>query len=117
MGRGGGLSWVLRAVGPIQSSADREVALRVLGQADVRAFQESVAPHLPVTGRWGAQTHAAMAAALRDLGSGSPLPVADRDTMLQRMVDASRGTRFHARVLALFENKSELSDTPTYVLV
>jgi hypothetical protein len=116
MGRGGGLSWVLRTVGPVQSASDRESALRALGFADLKAFQTACAPDLKVDGKWGPMSHAAMTWALRNLGSKSPLTVADRDTMLQKLVDAAKTTRFHKRLKALHENSTDFSDAVNYEL-
>jgi hypothetical protein len=116
MGRGGGLSWVLRTVGPVQSASDRETALRALGYADLRAFQTSCSPDLKVDGKWGPMSHAAITWALRNLGTGSPLTVADRDTMLQKLVDAARTTRFNKRLKALHENSTDFSDAVCYAL-
>jgi hypothetical protein len=117
MGPGGGLAWIMRAVGPVKTQADRDNALRALGHTDLRAFQQSQAPRLAVDGRWGPKTHAAMTGALRALGAASPLTVPGREAMLQAMVEAARPQRFHARLAALHANRADFADDISYALV
>jgi hypothetical protein len=88
-GLGRGPAWIMAAAGPIRSERqDLPRALLALGHADLRAFQRSV-PGLTVDGRFGAKSHAALTAALRDLGSASPFTVNSRDEMLSLMVTAA----------------------------
>jgi hypothetical protein len=117
MGSGGGTAWILRACGPVRTDEERRNALAALGHADLRAFQQSQAPHLDADGRWGPRTHAAMTAALRAIGARSPVAVPGRDALLQRMVDASAGTGFQRRLSALHANRADFDDATTYTLV
>ena len=116
MGNGGGISWIMRSCGPIQTQADRDNALRALGHADLRAFQSAFGQGLSVDGRWGPRTHAALTCALRNLGSRSPIAIPTRDAFLQRIVDAARGTRFQRRVTALQQNRTDFADDTIYAL-
>ncbi|HEU4561501.1 MAG TPA: hypothetical protein VFS20_26845 [Longimicrobium sp.] len=117
MGNGGGTSWIMRSCGPVRTDEERRAALAALGHADLRAFQQSQAPHLTVDGKWGPKTHAALVAALRALGSRSPVAIPSRDAMLQRLADASAGTRFQRRLTALHTNRADFDDATTYTLV
>ena len=116
MGNGGGISWIMRSCGPIQTQADREAALRALGHADLRAFQTAFGQGLAVDGQWGPRSHAALTSALRALGSRSPIQVPTRDALLQRLVDAARGRRFHRRLSALHQNRTDFTDDTLYAL-
>lgn len=109
MGVGGARRWVIGAVGPIQSPAQRTQALSALGYTDLRAFQ-SATDGLAADGQWGPETHAAMVSALRALGS-SPIPIPTRDQMLDAMVRAATGTSFERRVTDL-RNATDFTDTP-----
>jgi hypothetical protein len=112
MGVGSGRSWVMNAIGPIRTDADRQAALSALGFAagDLRGFQARQRG-LTVDGRWNAMTHAAMVGALRRLGDGSPIPLPGRDALVRALVEAARGTPFEARVKALADNRDELDDS------
>ncbi len=116
MGSGGGVSWVMRACGPVRTEEDRRAALAALGHADIRSFQQSQAPYLGADGRWGPRTHAALVGALRAIGSRSPVAVPGRDQLLQRLVDEARGSRFAGRLAALHSNRTDFDDATTYVL-
>jgi hypothetical protein len=118
MGVGGGRSWIMRAVGPIRSEADREAALTALGHApdDLRAFQQSM-QGLTVDGRWGPMTHAALISALRALGDAAPLVVPTPEQVLHEMLDFARGSqRLQRRLRALLENRSDFDDAVTFEL-
>ncbi|MFL5540754.1 MAG: hypothetical protein ACJ8J0_17310, partial [Longimicrobiaceae bacterium] len=117
MGGGGGTSWIMRACGPVRTDEERRAALAALGHADLRAFQQSQAPHLAADGRWGPRSHAALVAALRALGAGSPVAIPTRDDLLQRLVDAGAGTGFQRRLAALHANGADFDDATTYALV
>lgn len=117
MGNGGGTSWIMRAAGPVRTDEERRAALAALGHADLRAFQQSQAPHLRVDGRWGPKTHAAMVAALRAIGARSPVTIPTRDALLQKLADAAAGTGFHRRLTALHANRADFDDATTYTLV
>jgi hypothetical protein len=114
MGNGAGASFVARAVGPIRTRRQQAAALAALGKADLRAFQQDT-PGLVDDGKWGPLTHAAMTAALRDLGADSPIAIPELSEMLDRLVDAARGRRFESRLRAL-RSSNELHDT-VYELV
>lgn len=108
LGTAAGLSWVARAVGPVRTHADREAALRALGHPDLRAFQRGA--RLPETGAFDGRTHAALSGAVRALGARAPLPVDPLPRMLDRLVEAARGTAAHARLQRLLA-APELSET------
>ncbi|XXF81323.1 hypothetical protein P2318_16650 [Myxococcaceae bacterium GXIMD 01537] len=109
MGNGGGTSWVVRHAGPVRTRGELNACLRALGFNDVRSFQGSVSG-LGADGKWGPRTHAAMTHALRALGSASPVRVAPLPEMLDRLVTAAVGTRFHRRVSTL-RTTPDLHDT------
>jgi hypothetical protein len=100
MGNAGGRRFLVDAVTPLRSQADRDAALAALSQRDLLAFQRSV-PGLPATGRWGATTHAALIDALRTLGDKSPIKVPALADSLDRLISASRGRRFEQRMAGL----------------
>lgn len=100
MGVGGACTWIIRAVGPIQTLAQRQQALTALGHADLRSFQRAT-PGLVDDGNWGAQTHAALIAALRALGPASPIEIPTRDQMLSAIVRQSASERWSHRVQTL----------------
>lgn len=103
MGPGGARRWIIGVVGPIQSSAQRQQAMQVLGYRDLRAFQQ--ASHgLDVDGDWGPQSHAAMIGALRQLGASSPIAIPSRDQMLDMLVRQSSSKRWGHRVRKLRES-------------
>lgn len=116
MGLGGGRRFVLQAVGPIRTEAERASALSALGFGpdDLAAFQRS--RELPVDGKWGPITHAALIAALRTLGPRSPLPIPEPALMLRALIDAAQGTDFEARVRALTDNGAELGERVRFAL-
>jgi hypothetical protein len=115
MGEAGALEWVMRAVGPVRSDADRAAALTALGHADLRAFQAANAPDLPIDGAWSPPTHAAMTFALRNLGAASPIPVDAPEQMLTRLVAAAQRESFGPRVERLAQD-AELGDAVSYAL-
>jgi hypothetical protein len=110
MGRGGAASWIISAVGPIQTVALRGQALTGLGYGDLRQFQRAT-PGLRDDGEFGPMTHAAMVAALRAPGAGSPIPIPTREQMMGAMVRAAAGRRWAHRVSELRQT-GDLSDTP-----
>jgi hypothetical protein len=75
-GLGGGLRWLVRAAGPLRTSAQREHALAMLGFRDVTQFQQAVG-WTPLNGLFGPETHAALVGALRQQGLAT-LPTADQ---------------------------------------
>lgn len=97
MGLGGGRRWVAGAVGPVKSAAQRQQALAALGYADLLAFQNAT-DGLPKDNDWGPLSHAALTAALRGLGSRSPVAVPTLDQMLDAMVAAAHGQAWAHRV-------------------
>lgn len=100
LGPGGARSWIIETVGPIQTTAQRQQALQALHYADLRAFQQ--ATHgLTVDGDWGPMTHAALVAALRQLGSTSPIAIPTRDQMIDTMVRQSANKPWGHRVKKL----------------
>jgi hypothetical protein len=71
-GPGGGGRWLVETAGPLRTERQRAHALTMLGFADLAAFQASVAG-LRADGRFGPDTHAALAGALRRQGE-APMP-------------------------------------------
>jgi hypothetical protein len=108
MGPRGAQRWIIEAVGPVQTPAQRQQALAALGYADIPAFQHAT-PALERDGDWGPQTHAAMVAALRQLGSRAPLPIPTREQMLDAMVRRAVSTPWAHRVAQL-RSSPNLSD-------
>ncbi len=102
-GLGGGLRWVVQAVGPLRTSAQRAHALAMLGQADVTAFHRS--PGLPTTGIFTHETHAALVGALRRQGKAT-LPGAEE--LIARLIAAAAGPA-RARLLRL-RDSAKLQD-------
>src|SRR5262249_13843125 len=100
MGNAGGRRFIVDAVTPLRSQADRDAALAALNWRDLLSFQRSV-PGLAPTGRWSATTHAALIGALRNLGDKSPIKLPDMNESLDRLVAASRGRRFEQRMAGL----------------
>lgn len=107
LGNGAGLGFVARAVGPVRTQADRLAALKALGHPDLRSFQRSA--NLPATGAFDPRTHAALSGAVRRLGARSPLPIPALPQMLDRIVQAARGTPAEAR-LSKLRTSRELTD-------
>lgn len=100
MGVGGARRWIMEAIGPIQSVAQRQQALAALGATDLRSFQAMHA-ELDQDGVWGPMTHAAMVEGLRGLNGTSPVPVPTRDQMLDAMVRRAANSSFARRVSQL----------------
>jgi hypothetical protein len=110
MGPAGARRWLIEAVGPVQTPAQRQAALAALGHADVRSFQAAT-PGLDVDGDWGPLTHAAMVSALRALGDRSPLPVPTREQMLDAIERRAAHTPWADRVRAL-RRDAAIGDEP-----
>jgi hypothetical protein len=108
MGVGGARRWIIEAVGPVQSPAQRQQALSALGHPDLLSFQRAT-QGLTGDGDWGPLTHAALAAALRQLGSRSPVPVPARDQMMDAMVRRATGTPWEKRTAGL-RRSTQLTD-------
>lgn len=66
--------WVLSAISPIQTLAQRQKVLAALGHDSLVDFQRSQGGML-ADGEWGPVTHAALLRGLRALGNASPLPM------------------------------------------
>jgi len=84
MGVQGARHWIIAAVGPISTPALRQQALAALNFTDLASFQRAYG--LDADNLWGPLTHAALVGALRQLGSGSPIPLPTLDQMLDAMV-------------------------------
>jgi hypothetical protein len=110
MGCAGARRWIIEAVGPVQTPAQRQSALSALGYADVTSFQRAT-PGLDVEGEWGPVTHAAMVAALRALGDRSPLPIPTREQMLDAIERRASTTPWAKRVREL-RRVTSISDEP-----
>jgi hypothetical protein len=100
MGLDGARRWIIDAVGPIQTAALRQQALSALGKTDLRSFQAATLG-LVADDQWGPLTHAAMVAALQQLGSGSPIPIPTRDQMLNAIVRRAADTPWAERAARL----------------
>ena len=98
MGAAAAQHWVLEAVSPVQSLAQRQQALSRLGHGDLRAFQQ--AQGLPASGDWDSATHAALLSALR-ARSDSPLPLPTREQMVAAMQRRAEGTPWAERLSRL----------------
>jgi hypothetical protein len=77
-------NWIARAISPIQTDAQRQQALGALGLKGVPEFQRAAGVRRD--GDFGPRTQAAMVAALRRLGPGSPIPIPTREQMMDAMV-------------------------------
>ncbi|MBC7901553.1 MAG: hypothetical protein H7070_16040 [Saprospiraceae bacterium] len=108
MGVGGARKWVADVVGPLQTAAVQQQALKALGKKDLKEFQTSAG--LKADGGWGPMSHAAMVSALKTLGAKSPIPIPTRDQMMDAMVRAAAGKQWEDRVKELRKSK-DLSDT------
>jgi hypothetical protein len=108
MGVQGARHWIIDAVGPVSTTALRQQALAALGSSDLRSFQEATG--LVADNLWGPLTHAAMVAALRRLGSESPVPIPTRDQMLDTIVRRAAG-EFWARRVERLRNSTVFADT------
>jgi hypothetical protein len=111
MGVGGAQRWIIGAVGPAQTAAQRQQALAALKYPDLRQFQAAT-PGLTADGDWGPLSHAALVAALRGLGSASPVPVPSRDQMLDALVRHAAGQPWADRVKRLRNLTDAGLDTP-----
>ena len=84
-GNGGGRSWVVSRVGPLQNDELRRQALDALGFEHLIDFQSTV-QGLSADGKWGPLTHAALLSSLRALGDHTPIAVPTREQMLDMLV-------------------------------
>lgn len=100
MGPAGAKRWIISAVGPVAGDAMRQQGLAALGYSDLRTFQAAT-PGLADDGDWGPETHAAIVAALRGLGAGSPIPLPTTEQMVETMVRRASSEPWHARVETL----------------
>jgi hypothetical protein len=116
MGLGGGRRFILQALGPIKTESDRTSALAALGYGpdDLAGFQR--ARGLIVDGKWGPISHAAMIAALRELGPSSPLPIPPPAELVRALLGAAQGSDFEQRMRALADNASELGERVSFAL-
>lgn len=97
MGVNGARKWIIDAVGPVQTPAQRRLALTALNYVDLLSFQKAT-NGLDKDGQWGHMTHAAMVAALRNLGSASPIQLLTREQMMEAMVRRAAGNSWAKRV-------------------
>jgi hypothetical protein len=110
MGLEGAKRWIIETIGPVSTPTLLQPALTALGHTNVHSFQAAT-PGLQADGVLGPMTHAAMAAALRKLGSASPVPVMTREQMLDALVRRSTHDPWRARVEELRKDAA-LSDSP-----
>lgn len=107
----GGRTWVIETVGPLQTAALVNAALRGLGVPDVEAFQQAQ-PHLLVDDQFGPLTHAAMTAALRALEARtgqSPVPLPTYRQMLDALAQRAAGQLWGDRMVRIARDP-ELAD-------
>lgn len=97
MGVNGARQWIIDAVGPVQTPAQRRQVLTALKHVDLLSFQKAT-DALDKDGQWGPMTHAAMVAALRDLGSASPVQLLTREQMMEAIVRRAAGQSWAKRV-------------------
>jgi hypothetical protein len=100
MGGEAALAWVVKTVSPIRTRGQLADALRLVGAADLRGFQESFragSPYGPpagltADGQFGPRTHAALLGALRRRGAEVPPDLAptSESAAIARLVDAAR---------------------------
>ena len=109
MGVSGGMRFVVEAIGPIRTDAQRADALRALGHESLEDFQRSV-PGVTVDGGWGKQSHAAMMGALRAIGPASPVELPGYEQSLDMLVHAAAGRSWAHRVTSL-RSDTNLSDS------
>jgi hypothetical protein len=114
MGNAGARSFIIRAINPIRTQKQRAEALSALGYPNLQAFADAY-PELDGDARWTPLCQAALAGALRGLGTESPVPVPALGEQLDRVVAASAGRRFADRVQKL-RGSSDLYDV-TYQLI
>lgn len=98
MGPQAAAAWIVEAVSPIQSPAQRQQVLDRLRHADLRAFQQ--AKNLPANGVWDTVTHVELLAALRAMPQ-PPLPVPTREQMLDAMARRAEGSPWGERMRRL----------------
>jgi hypothetical protein len=114
MGNAGARSFIIRAINPIRTQKQRAAALSALGYPNLQAFADSY-PELNGDERWTPLCQAALAGALRALGTESPVPIPALGEQLDRVVAASAGHRFADRVQKL-RGSNDLYDV-TYQLI
>jgi hypothetical protein len=115
MGVGGARSWVMKSVGPIQTRADRDHALAVLGYGPDELSRFQSARGLEADGKWGPLTHAELVLALSQLGAAAPVPIPSTDSAIASLIAAARSTPFADRVRALAESNA-FDDSVSYSL-
>jgi hypothetical protein len=104
-GLGGGLRWVVRAAGPLRTSAQREQAIALLGFDDVGEFQ-TVVGWTPQDGEFGPETHAALVGALRRQGL---VPLPGPHELMARLLAAATGPA--RRRLVRLRDSANFTDT------
>jgi len=100
-GVGGAIRWLARHVGPFETSAQLYHAIEALGVDNLANFQAE-AGWTPQDGKFGPETHAALAGALRRLDI---VPVAKSSDLACRLVAAAEGT-LKQRLLRLRDSPS-----------
>jgi hypothetical protein len=110
------LIFVVNAIGPIKTEAQRASCLKALldqsEEPTLEEFQRNT--ELPPSGDWTYDTHAAMVGALRELhqrGAEIPIELPAYDEMLDALVIASARRKWAQRVERL-RAATELSDQP-----
>jgi hypothetical protein len=103
--------WIVAAVGPIQTQALRQQALSALGFSDLASFQRSRG--LEPDNLFGPDTHAALAGALRGLGSGAPIQLSTVDQMLDGLVRrADADNTYWAASVKRLRTATDFTDKP-----
>jgi V8-like Glu-specific endopeptidase len=109
MGVSAGTRFVVNAMGPVKTNAQRSQALRALGHESLEDFQRSL-PGITVDSDFGKQTHAAMVNALRGLGTASPIEIPGYEQSLDLIMQASASKAWSDRVASLRKD-ANLSDS------
>jgi hypothetical protein len=101
-GVGGAIRWLARHVGPLETAEQRYHAMEALGLDNLDNFQAEVG-WTPQDGRFGPETHAALAGALRRLAI---VPMPKSSDLACRMVARAEG--------ALKQRLLRLRDSPAF---
>ncbi len=91
MGSGGARGWIIKAVGPVRTDAQRQQALAALGRSGIEDFQRSAG--MQPDAAFGPLTHAALVGALRGLGARSPIPMPTRGQLLGQIAERAEAEK------------------------
>jgi hypothetical protein len=109
MGPGEASTWIAARLAPVQTPAQTQQVLAAIGAPDLAAFQRR--ERLEPTGRLDAVTQAALARALRRLGTEAPVPVPTPAQMLEGIA-RHLGHEGAGRKVAALLADAEFADRP-----